>query len=138
MASVFVKVQGRTVQQILIDEGLARTADENFMSKVDHDLRVRTQAKNDSQFEDHCDHIADEMRKMMPFEEVYDVKEPTSNRHIQVTLKGPKSPLQSTIYTCLHQAKSQSKKVAIEQQSVNSILLEANPQVHTISTLNDM
>ncbi|KAG4078989.1 hypothetical protein HA402_001644 [Bradysia odoriphaga] len=129
IASVFVTVQNRTVQEILIDEGFARTADENFMSKVDHDLRVRTQAKNDSHYEEQCDIIADEMRKMMPFEEEYDLEEPdNSKRHIQVTLKGPKSPLQSTIYTCLHQAKSQSKKVVIEQNSVNSILLEANPQ----------
>lgn len=137
VASVFVKVRDRAVQDILIEEGFARTADENFMSKVDHDLRARTQAKNDTNYEDQCDYIAEEMRKMMPLEEVYEVKEPdASKRHIPVTLKGPKSPLQSTIYSCLHQAKTQSKKVGIEQNSVNSILLEANPQVYTVRTLN--
>lgn len=125
-----MRVRNRTVQDILIDEGFARTADENFMSKVDHDLRVRTQAKNDGQYEDQSEMIADEMRKMMPLEEEYDVKEPdASKRHIQVTLKGPKTPLNSTIYTCLHEARNHAKNIVIEQHSVNSILLEANPQV---------
>lgn len=99
------------------------------MSKVDHDLRIRTQAANNSHIEDECDIIADEMRKMMPFEEDEEIVEPDdSKRHITIRLNGPKSPLQSTIYMCLHQ-RSDSKKIVIEQSSVNSILLEANPQV---------
>lgn len=131
VASVFINVHDRTVQDILIEEGFARTADENFMSKVDHDLRIRTQSTQSNHFEDECDAVAEEMRKMMPFEEECDVKEPDmSKRHIAVTLKGPKSPLESNIYTCLHMAKSQSKKVMIEPNSVNSVLLEANPQVY--------
>lgn len=118
------------MQECLIDEGYARTADENFMSKVDHDLRVRTQAMKSSHFEDECDAVAEEMRRMLPFEEECDVKEPDmSKRHNTVTLKGPKSPLESCIYSCIIQGKCNSKKVGIEPHSVNSVLLEANPQV---------
>lgn len=134
VACVFIvednRSTNRTVQEILIDEGIARTADENFMSKVDHDLRVRTQAIKSSHFEDECDAVVDEMRRMLPFEEECDVKEPPdmTKRHIVITLKGPKSPLESCIYSCLNMAKSQSKKVGIETNSVNSVLLEASPQ----------
>lgn len=100
------------------------------MSKVDHDLRIRTQAMKSSHFEDECDAIAEEMRKMMPSEEDCDVKEPDqSQRTILVRLTGPKSPLESNIYACLHRARAQCKKVVIEPHSVNSILLDANPQV---------
>lgn len=100
------------------------------MSKVDHDLRVRTQATRSNDVEEECDAVAEEMRKMMPFEEECDVKEPDmSKRNNTVTLRGPKSPLESSVYSCLHQAKSQMKKVGIEPNSVNSVLLEANPQV---------
>lgn len=130
IASVFIYVHDRTVQAILIDEGIARIAEENFMSKVNHDLRVRTQSMKSNQFEDESHAVADEMRVMMPFEELCEVEEPDmSKRHNTVTLKGPKSPLESGIHSCLYASHSQSRKVVIETQSVNSVLLETNPQV---------
>ncbi len=87
IASVFIYVANRTVQDILIDDGFARTADENFMSKVDHDLRVRAQTKDDFHNELHI--IEEEMRKMMPFEEACEIPEPEiSKRHKCITLKG--------------------------------------------------
>lgn len=129
VASVFIFVHDRTVQEILIDEKYACTADENYMSKVDHELRERTQAMKSSHFEDECEAIEAEMRIMMPFEEECEVMEPDiSSRHLTVQLQGPRCPLESNIYTCLHMGRT-SKKVTIEQQSVNSVLLEANPQV---------
>lgn len=115
---------------MLIDGGYARVGDESFMSKVDHDLRVRTQAQNNRDYEEECDALADEMRKMLPFEEARDLPEPElTKRTIPITLKGPKTPLHSHIYMCLHHARADSKKVTVETNSVNSILLEANPQV---------
>lgn len=98
------------------------------MSKVDHDYRLQCQAMPNSRFEEECDAVADEMRRMLPFEEECEVKEPDmSMRHIPITLNGPKSPLEINIYSSLCGAKT--KKIGIEPQSVNSILLEANPQV---------
>ncbi|KAJ6634101.1 putative ATP-dependent RNA helicase spindle-E, partial [Pseudolycoriella hygida] len=72
VASVFIRIHDCTVQEILIDSGFCRTADEDFMSKLDHDLRVKTQASNSSRFEDECDAIADEIRRMLPAEEEYE------------------------------------------------------------------
>lgn len=91
-------------------------------------MRVRIQSGR-NRINDDCDGIAEEMQSMMPFEEAGEVKEPDmARRHITVTLSGPKSPLECEIYTCLHQAAKQSKRVTIESQSVNSIVLDANPQ----------
>lgn len=130
VANVFISTHDRTVQQILIDEGFARTADENFMSKEDHDMRIRPQTTNNIDFEEECDVVEEEMRRMLPMDDAPEVEEPElSKRHIHVTLKGPNSPLESRIYGCMHQTRSQSKQIVIENSSVNSVLLEANPQV---------
>lgn len=118
------------MQDILIDEGFARNADENFSSKVDHDLRIRTQKQNNSCFEEESDVVENEIRHMQSLEGAPEVNEPEmSKRHITVKLKGPESPLKSNMCSCLYQSRSQSKRIVIENNSVNSVLLEANPQV---------
>lgn len=130
MASVYIYLNEQTVQDFLISEGIARAADENFMSKLDHDQRIKCQEEIHIRFEEESDAMEEEMLKMLPIPRSCDVDEPgMQSRHISVTLKGPKSPLESDLLTCLHQSKTQSKKVIVDSHSVNSILLKANPQV---------
>lgn len=132
VASVFIDIGDRTVQDILIAEGFGKTADESFMSIGDHIMRKQIQERTATRHNDdeQLDAIEQEIRNMMTCEEECTVTEPANNlRHIVVPLNGPKSPFEVSIYSCLHTATS--KKVVVEPHSVNSILLEANPQVYT-------
>ncbi|KAG4067051.1 hypothetical protein HA402_000042 [Bradysia odoriphaga] len=129
VASVFIYIDDQTIQDFLISEGVARATDENFMSKLDHDQRIKKQEEIGGRYDEECDMAEEEIRKMMPIEEACETEEPNmSTRHITVTLNGPKSPLESDLSSCLHQSKSQSNQVVVDTQSVNSILLKANPQ----------
>ncbi|XP_037027912.1 probable ATP-dependent RNA helicase spindle-E [Bradysia coprophila] len=129
VASVSIYIDDQTVQNFLIGEGFARATDENFMSKLDHDQRIKKQKEIGGRYDDECDAMEEEMRKMMPIEEACETEEPNmSTRHITVTLNGPKSPLECELSSSLHQSKYQSKHVIVDTHSVNSILLKANPQ----------
>lgn len=130
---MFINFHDQTVQDILINEGFARTSDESFMSKLDHDQRIKTQGDVNRAMED-CDELEEEMLKMLPIEESGEVVEPDlSLRYLPVTLNGPNSPLETHLSSCLHQSRSISKAVIVDTHSVNSILLNANPQVSHLS-----
>lgn len=116
IVSVNVKLDNFSVNQKLIDEGIAQDCEENYMSKMDHDMRIRKQcsgtAGNDDLFENY--------NKTLPF-----VKAP-ENCRLAVLLKGPYSPLETKVYSAMRLGGL--KSVTVENHSSNNILLDNDPQ----------
>lgn len=116
IVSVIVKIGKLNVNQKMIDEGMAQECEENYMSKMDHDMRIRKQlsstAGNDDLFENY--------NKTIPF-----VKAPENCRRI-VLLKGPYSPLETKVYSAMRLGGL--KTVTVENHSSNNILLDNDPQ----------
>ncbi|PSN47186.1 putative ATP-dependent RNA helicase spindle-E [Blattella germanica] len=123
-----LKVTGRNkqlnVNQWLIAKGYAQRADESYLSKINHDSRI-TQKDTDNEGR----------RKYEGYQEDHDTEyrkgtdpEPPSRKDCrgQVTLRGPYSPLEMKFYNLTRVGVSRT--VNIEWNSVNSVLLDSEPQ----------
>lgn len=125
VTSVIMKANNESVNEILVVKGYAQYSEENYMSKMDHDLRMRQQAivnLNDRK----ADIIEDYLRSMQPQNEIVIDSLPSAKCKRKLDLRGPFSPLESKVYAAIRIGTW--KTVIIEQDSVNSILLDSDPQ----------
>lgn len=107
----------------LIEKGYAQRADESYLSKVNHDLRVLQSG------------MELETRRMYDDLQLHEIgfskdtyPEPPSQKECRtkVTLRGPNSPLEMKLYNLTQVG--MSRMVHIEWNSVNSVLLDTEPQ----------
>uniref|UniRef100_T1JGF2 Probable ATP-dependent RNA helicase spindle-E n=1 Tax=Strigamia maritima TaxID=126957 RepID=T1JGF2_STRMM len=112
------EIQKTYINQLLLDLGLAEIAEESYLSKQNHGLRENfdeyTDASVEAYEEDDCLYLGDVWG--------------ADRKHTQhrITLKGPYSPLEVT-FTSLQKCGAM-KPVKIDMSSVNSVVLDAEPQ----------
>jgi ATP-dependent RNA helicase TDRD9 len=125
VAAVTLFSDSLNINRKLISNAYAMAGEESYMSKVDHDLRIRSQR-------DYCGNvlIADDNAQIMVGDNEIAMPEveppPDQECRIKVKLLGPHSPLDTKL-TSLMAAMAQST-IRIESESVNSILLDTDPQ----------
>ncbi|CAB3245863.1 unnamed protein product [Arctia plantaginis] len=111
-----------SINQELIKRGYAVACEESYESKLNHDVRetatelnlVQKRAHNKEQLE-------------LAYYQLQEVEPPNARECTSdVCLKGPYSPLETTIHNLMYS--SREKTVQIEWNSVNSVLLDTQPQ----------
>ncbi|KAJ8723946.1 hypothetical protein PYW07_007926 [Mythimna separata] len=110
------------VNDELIKRGYAIRCEESYESKLNHDIRenaidlnlAQKRAYNREQME-------------MAYYQLTEIKPPSAKDcDSDVCLKGPHSPLETTVHNLMYG--SRDKPVVIEWNSVNSVLLDTEPQ----------
>ncbi|KAL0869154.1 hypothetical protein ABMA27_007445 [Loxostege sticticalis] len=110
-----------SVNQELLDRGYAVPSEESYDSKMNHDLRQMANKLNLAQKR------AYNKEQMEMYREQRELEPPNSRDCVaDVCLKGPHSPLETTIHNLMYA--SRDKQVVIEWHSVNSVLLDTEPQ----------
>lgn len=112
------------LNQWLIDEGFAQSREESYFSRCNHELRVQQadmdieqqQYYEEQQYENSCE---DQMYPEIPS---------TSHFPESVRLKGPYSHLEMDFVNLI--VAGRAKKIKIEPNSVNSVLLDTDPADH--------
>lgn len=143
VAHVVIFARGANINEILIDEELADVCEENYMSKVQEKWnkkifrtqfqysrlvllqanRWRRQHKQSmpaSQFDNEYDLEADSQDML---EDAPDVEAPPIRLcNLEINLRGPFSPLESTLYSVMNSGIS--KTITVDPLSINSIMLD--------------
>lgn len=112
----------------LIRLKFAQYAEESYISKLDHDLRERTQREIslDEDLRHKVYMTPKKNENTYVDDDLEDVSPPEEKLRCKVLLSGPHSPLETTASATVRS--SVMKPVIIENDSVNSILLDSNPQ----------
>ncbi|XP_059053165.1 probable ATP-dependent RNA helicase spindle-E [Achroia grisella] len=114
---------GKTsVNQELLKRGYAIPCEESYDSKLNHDLRLTASDLHMTQKRAYNKEQAE-----MAVYQQRDYDPPSAKDCISdVCLKGPYSPLETTVHNLMYG--SQEKQVHIEWNSINSVLLDTDPQ----------
>lgn len=125
---VLQKEDGIPVNYELIRLKFAQYAEESYISKLDHDHRVRKQREMDldDNLRMEVFRTAEMQQTLYEEDDLEDVDPPPDKLRCKVVLSGPHSPLETTASATIRT--SIMKPVSIESDSVNSILLDSNPQ----------
>uniref|UniRef100_A0A182NP96 Probable ATP-dependent RNA helicase spindle-E n=1 Tax=Anopheles dirus TaxID=7168 RepID=A0A182NP96_9DIPT len=123
----------RSVNRVLVESHQAQLAVESYPSKMNHEQRLRVQLDMEVD-ELYRAQILSDCSDQPRYLEVDDEPEATGADwelpgellKVRLTLHGPYSPLEVKCSSTLFA--SYQKPVAIETESINSILLDANPQ----------
>ncbi|KAG8273777.1 ATP-dependent RNA helicase tdrd9 [Homalodisca vitripennis] len=110
-----------TLNKVLVQKGFARNKEEDYFSKLNHAKRVEVQQSEQYNVEASADY---EDGMVKTFEKDL-MSLPTTSGLSRVTLKGPNSPLEMKLYSMTRC--SSQKEVKVEWNSVNSVLLDADP-----------
>ncbi|XP_028166135.1 probable ATP-dependent RNA helicase spindle-E [Ostrinia furnacalis] len=109
------------VNRELVSRGYAVPVEESYDSKMNHDLRQMASDLNMAQkraYNKEQSQIYKDLRELEP---------PNSKDCVaDVCLKGPTSPLETTIHNLMYASRDQ--QVTIEWHSVNSVMLDTEPQ----------
>lgn len=127
IASVFIKNETRSINDILLEKGLAQFREENYMSKCNHDERVRKQLCLRQDPHSALEHYEEDNILCQIEEEQETSCDPPPDKWCtnRVTLKGPISPLETSLQS--HLLYGAYKTIAVEPESVNSVLLNVDP-----------
>ncbi|CAH2045426.1 unnamed protein product, partial [Iphiclides podalirius] len=111
-----------SINKELIEKGYAIPCEESYESKLNHDLRQMAADLNMSQKRAYNKEQAEAAFFQMQEIEPPNYKECDSD----VCLKGPNSPLETVVHNIMYS--SREKQVHIEWNSVNSVLIDTEPQ----------
>ncbi|XP_061390701.1 probable ATP-dependent RNA helicase spindle-E [Musca vetustissima] len=126
ISNVLLKKDGSTINHILVEKGLARSADESFMSKSDHDLRMRKQSVANRFLEnDHSRQNEEYLRSIRPEIDMDTEPPPRELCRNVIRLRGPFSPLEINIYSAIRIGTW--KSVQIDRESVNYDNIDSDP-----------
>ncbi|KAK7866118.1 hypothetical protein R5R35_011634 [Gryllus longicercus] len=118
----------KSINEYLIDKGYAEPAEESYLSRVNHD--VRAQFSSNLHFEpcdrDMYDQLQEEYNDNWEVQQADPEPPHPSECNTTVILKGPFSPLEMKVYNITQVGLS--RVVQIEWNSVNSVLLDTDPQ----------
>ncbi|KAI8425063.1 hypothetical protein MSG28_006931 [Choristoneura fumiferana] len=110
------------INQELIRAGLAIAAEETYESKLNHDIRQSVTELNMAQIRAY-----NREQLKFAFKELREFDSPSAKDcYTAVSLKGPFSPLESTLHNLMYG--SRDTAVQIEWNSINSVLLDTEPQ----------
>ncbi|XP_058836204.1 probable ATP-dependent RNA helicase spindle-E [Topomyia yanbarensis] len=106
----------------------AQYSEESYISKLDHDSRERKQREMslDENMRMEVYRTAELNQNMYEEEELEDVSPPEEKLRCKVVLSGPHSPLETSASSTIQSGVMTA--VTIEADSVNSVLLDSNPQ----------
>ncbi|CAD0203892.1 unnamed protein product [Chrysodeixis includens] len=111
-----------SVNEQLIKQGYAITCEESYESKLNHDIR---QTATDLNLAQKRAHNRDQLE--MAYYQMREIEPPSAKDcDSDVSLKGPFSPLETSVHNLMYS--SRDKNVHIEWNSVNSVLLDTEPQ----------
>lgn len=118
-----------TINDVLIREHFGEFVEEDYISKYNHLLR-RTQQDNNCINDDNNDNFIDPMVKDYFNEEngIEVEPPPVQKCRTKLKLKGPYSSLSIDMHGLTQATKI--AKVVIDKHSVNSVILENDPQVY--------
>ncbi|XP_011209559.2 probable ATP-dependent RNA helicase spindle-E [Bactrocera dorsalis] len=127
ISNVIIKTATGTLNDILVEKGLAHKSDENYMSKADHDFRLRKQVVA-TRFldEDHSKQNEEYLRSIQPEADVEVDPPPREYCTKTINLRGPYSALETKIFSAVRIGTW--KSVHVERDSVNSVLIDTDPQ----------
>ncbi|ALC40893.1 spn-E [Drosophila busckii] len=126
VAAVMIHMQQGLLNDKLVERQWARRADEDYMSRKDHDFRVRKQATKRFVSLVEQKHINEEYLRFVQLPQDLDLEPPPLDRcDTSVRLKGPFSPLETTISALVRIGAH--KSVTIGNESVNAVLLDTDP-----------
>ncbi|XP_041969908.1 probable ATP-dependent RNA helicase spindle-E isoform X2 [Aricia agestis] len=110
------------VNQKLLEKGFAVACEESYDSKLNHDLR---QIADNLTLKQKSGYNREQIEQA--YNDTRDVKMPNFKDCISdVCLRGPHSPLETTLRNVMYA--SREKQVHVEWNSVNSVLLDTEPQ----------
>ncbi|XP_030375012.1 probable ATP-dependent RNA helicase spindle-E [Scaptodrosophila lebanonensis] len=127
VAAVIIPMREGTLNDKLVEHHWARRADEDFLSRQDHDFRLRRQerARNIPLNERH--NINEEYLRSIQNVVSEELEPPPLNKCVNtVRLKGPFSSLETSVHALMRVGTW--KTVDISRESVNSVLLDIDPQ----------
>lgn len=129
VASVIIYDKHKSsINKKLLREQLAQTSEESYPSKQDHALRFYAQnfLKKENEVDANSPPSQEVLDYLKEFYMNYYKPPPVDLCTKSITLRGPKSPLETKVYAAFRSA--EKKNVGIDRQSVNSILLDTDPQ----------
>lgn len=127
VAAVLIHMRDGILNEKMVELQLARRADEDYMSRMDHDFRERKQESAKHLTSAERQQINEEYLRSCQMPKDLDLSPPPLDRCPSVVhLKGPYSPLETTMYSTIRVGVW--KTVKIDMSSVNAVLLDANPQ----------
>uniref|UniRef100_A0A182JZG9 Probable ATP-dependent RNA helicase spindle-E n=1 Tax=Anopheles christyi TaxID=43041 RepID=A0A182JZG9_9DIPT len=118
----------QSINRELITSHHAQLSEESYMSKMNHEKRMRVQFEMelDPMYETQILNDCSEQQRYLEDDEVENLKLPRNLLKGRIMLRGPYSPLEvkcsSTVFS------GYRKPVIIEKESLNSVLLDTNPQ----------
>uniref|UniRef100_A0A182N759 ATP-dependent RNA helicase spindle-E n=1 Tax=Anopheles dirus TaxID=7168 RepID=A0A182N759_9DIPT len=122
----------QSVNRALVASHHAQLSEESYLSKMDHEQRLRVQLDMavDEQYREQMLSDSSERRRYLEVDDEpdsgADLKLPSELLKVRLSLNGPYSPLEvrcgATVFS------GHRKPVTIEIESINAILLDANPQ----------
>lgn len=134
VVSLTVKPLGKdlSINDLLIEENIAIKIDESYRSKLSNSLRMSSQTSRnmlqltqENPKEEPCRQIIVSDSNLRRVENY--VQPPSRNECRSVLrLKGPSSPLEMNVYGSTRV--SSGKEISMELDSVNSVLLDSNPE----------
>lgn len=127
IASVIIQMNDRvTINDELITKNYGQYTDESYLSKVDHDLRIRRQSNSCRKREDEILQNEEYLQNLLQGQDEEITIPDDTKCMIRLPLNGPHSPLETRIYSAMRIGNF--KSVNIEQNSVNSVMLDSDPQ----------
>ncbi|KAH8271336.1 hypothetical protein KR018_007228 [Drosophila ironensis] len=127
VAAVLIHTRDGILNEKLVTEKLVRRADENYMSRHDHDFRLRKQGNARYIPATERQQGNEDYLRSIQMPKDHDLMPPplekcTANAY----LKGPYSPLEISMYSILRVGINKSSR--IDPSSVNGVLLDSDPQ----------
>lgn len=126
-----VEIDGNLVSEtvslndLLVEEDFAVKVEESYLSRYNHQIRglAKTKALQELSHREYLEYLQYDRNFLV---QSYPEPPPVEDCRSAVMLKGPFSPLEVTFSSLAH--KAACKKVNIESQSVNSIVLDMDPE----------
>ncbi|XP_035894667.1 probable ATP-dependent RNA helicase spindle-E [Anopheles stephensi] len=118
----------QTINRELIRLHHAQESEESYVSKMNHEKRLRVQSdmELDSMYEVQIKNDDSEQQRYLEDDDPVNLQLPRDMLKVRLMLRGPYSPLEikcsSTVFS------GYRKPVSIENSSLNSVLLDTNPQ----------
>jgi len=129
VAAVLIHMRDGIINDKLVELMLCRRSDEDYMSRKDHDFRLRRQESARNLSTAQRQQINEEYLRSCQLPQDHDLPPPPLEKcKTVVMLKGPNSPLECTMRSITRVGLS--KRVNIDHLSVNALLLDADPQDH--------
>ncbi|XP_017053534.1 probable ATP-dependent RNA helicase spindle-E [Drosophila ficusphila] len=126
VAAVLIHMRDGLLNEKLVELKLARRAEEDFMSRQDHDFREQKQESARYSSSAERQRVNEEYLRSVQLPQDLDLPPPPMNLcNTMVMLKGPYSPLETSMYSVIRVGVW--KTVNIDSGSVNSVLLDADP-----------